>query len=526
MMKFLYKIKNYNFILLCFLFLLSLFICFSLLKSKGTSAIDSEGYYCNTGDGEPITVFGEKGCVMDPFTLIDATTYYRCQIETIDDEWVTSLKEDDGYSCGAPTPGPDNEMHYFCFKDISKSNNYTVHDIPCMYEASNKKIYNITYDFNGGVSGPMKDTKVHDVPYKISEKEAVMSGYDFLGWSGSDGVYYDPGDIYDKNADLTLTARWIKKDDNTFALTLDGNGGMVIGGTIMLFCDGSTGACIIEDLPIATKDNHTFKGWGREPTCTDGKTDEILLFGDETYYACYVENKPETFVATFNANGGTLSGNSTLSCNTLSGSCEITNLPTVSLSGYTFNGWSEISTCLTGYTDSITLTSNQTFYACLSQTSSSGSSTPEPESVTYIISFDSNGGKLSGRGAVSCVAPVGGSCTIYGKDLPIATREGYTFKGWDDYPTCTTGYGNTAVITISADDKYYACYVKDQVSEVPKDDEKTPTNPKDDETPSNPKDDETLSNPQTGDIIISFVIFFALLAFGYSIYYFSEAKSK
>ena len=75
----------------------------------------------------------------------------------------------------------------------------------------------------------------------------------------------------------------------------------------------------------------------------------------------------ETFTATFDANGGRLSGNGSKSCKTTSNECEITDLPTATRDGYTFKGWGTGKTCTDGEAYKLTLDANTTYYACWSK---------------------------------------------------------------------------------------------------------------------------------------------------------------
>lgn len=79
--------------------------------------------------------------------------------------------------------------------------------------------YTITYKLNGGTwsqSPVLKKTygtayTIHSVaPTRADEidDDGVITKYVFLGWSGSNGTTYQPGQKYSTNAALTLTAIW------------------------------------------------------------------------------------------------------------------------------------------------------------------------------------------------------------------------------------------------------------------------------------------------------------------------------
>lgn len=73
--------------------------------------------------------------------------------------------------------------------------------------------YTITYNANGGVGAPPKQTKTHGVSLTLSSTAPTRDGYRFLGWSHYDGATsptYYPGDTYTANSSTTLYAVWKK----------------------------------------------------------------------------------------------------------------------------------------------------------------------------------------------------------------------------------------------------------------------------------------------------------------------------
>lgn len=73
--------------------------------------------------------------------------------------------------------------------------------------------YTITYNANGGVGAPPKQTKTHGVSLTLSSTEPTRDGYRFLGWShygGATSPTYNPGDTYTANSSATLYAVWKK----------------------------------------------------------------------------------------------------------------------------------------------------------------------------------------------------------------------------------------------------------------------------------------------------------------------------
>ena len=167
--------------------------------------------------------------------------------------------------------------------------------------------------------------------------------------------------------------------------------------------------------------------------------------------------EPTTYTVTFDANGGTLSGSATVE---VEEGEKITGAPTASRDGYTFDGW---FTAATGGDEidlsTYTVTKDVTLYAQYTEDEEPGPGPgPQPEPETYTVTFDANGGTLSGNATVE----VEEGKTIAG--APTAGKDGYTFDGWFD---AATG-GNKidlSTYTVTKDVTLYAQYTEDKESE-------------------------------------------------------------
>ena len=127
-----------------------------------------------------------------------------------------------------------------------------------------------------------------------------------------------------------------------------------------------------------------------------------------------------TYTVTFNANGGELDGNATVE---VKENEKITGAPTASKDGFTFDGWFDAATGgkeidLSTYT----VTKDVTLYAGYTEIGD-----PEPE--TYTVTFDANGGALSGDATIA--VEEGQKIT----NAPTASKDGFTFDGWFDAAT-------------------------------------------------------------------------------------------
>ena len=136
-----------------------------------------------------------------------------------------------------------------------------------------------------------------------------------------------------------------------------------------------------------------------------------------------------------NANTGALSTNLTLyPCFTPTTTTDSLNLPTPTRSNYTFNGWYTSASGGTQITSPYTPTQTRTLYAHWSINQCT-------------VTFDPNGGTASFTSkTVNAGSRIG--------NLPTATRDGYTLKGW--YTTATGGQKISTYTTISSDKTYYA----------------------------------------------------------------------
>ena len=243
-----------------------------------------------------------------------------------------------------------------------------------------------------------------------------------------------------------------------YTVTFDANGGVLTGNaTVSIEKDAK-----ITGAPTASKEGNTFTGWFTEKTAgTEVKLAEYTVTKDVTLYAQYKENeaKPATYTVTFDKNGGTLTGNTTL---TVEKDAKITNAPTASKEGSTFTGWFTEKTGgtkvdLTTYT----VTKDVTLYAQY-----------QVNKTTYTVTFDANGGSLTGNATVT----VEKDAKI--TNAPTASKEGNTFTGWFTEKTAGTKV-DLDTYTVTDNATLYAQYEEDvpQNPPVPYDPATDPTMP-------------------------------------------------
>ena len=254
-----------------------------------------------------------------------------------------------------------------------------VDDVNCVAQWAINS-YQITFDAYGGTGGTILSVDYGTVP---TPPVVTRTGYTFSVWTPT---------VVAVTTDATYTAQWTI---NSYQITFSANGGT--GGTVQSENYGT-----IPTSPTVTRTGYTFSGWS--PTI-------VAVTTDATYTAQWTIN---SYQITFSANGGT--GGTIQSENYGT----IPTPPTVTRTGYTFNGWSP--TIITATTDA-TYTAQWTINS-------------------YEITFSANGGS---GGTVQSVD--------YGTvpTPPAVTRTGYTFSNWS--PTiiaATTDAIYTAQWTISS----------------------------------------------------------------------------
>ncbi|MCD8021821.1 MAG: InlB B-repeat-containing protein, partial [Lachnospiraceae bacterium] len=152
---------------------------------------------------------------------------------------------------------------------------------------------------------------------------------------------------------------------------------------------------------------------------------------NSTFYAeVSVTVEIPSYTVTFKSQGG-----SSVDSQTVKRGTEISDLPTPTKAGYTFDGWYTSSSGGTLVT-SLTVSENVTLYAHWSV-------------QTYMLSFDTQGGTSVSSQTVNANA------TVY--SLPTTTRSGYTFNGWY---TSSSGGTRVTYVKVTADTTLYAQWTK------------------------------------------------------------------
>lgn len=231
-------------------------------------------------------------------------------------------------------------------------------------------------------------------------------------WDNIEKYYADMKTEYGYNCDV------IPLSETHSKVTFDTNGGDTSNSEIWTL----NGQMVSEEIPPVKKDCD-FIGWY---TNREGNGEKWDFTTDRVYsnMTLYAKFRPSQYTVTFNSDGGI--------CDTTtkeySFGLAMVDLPVPSKSNYTFIGWytrPEANGDL--YTNSTIMPrSNITLYAGWLQ-----------QGKSLVVNFDPNGGKCS----------VSKSLVEYDKcidNMPVTTKEGNIFVGWNSSPDGNGDYYTTA----------------------------------------------------------------------------------
>lgn len=321
---------------------------------------------------------------------------------------------------------------------VEKTSNLVNYGNHSLYAHWAEKTYEVTLNVNGGNSvSPAKLNVVYGKAYGTLPN-ATRTGYAFDGWftDVAGGSQVVSSTIVNRKENHTLFAHWSEK--KKWIITLNANGGKLTSGQERkeVYQGDKYG-----DLPTPTKDNYVFQGWF---TANNGGTqvtkDTVVnLNANQTLYAHWEELK---YTVTLNPNGGKVNPTSI----TVKPNATYGTLPTPTRDGYKFEGW---FTAINGGTQVTATTKyelkgNQTLYA-------------HWIANTYDVTFDPNGGKTSyGTKKVTVGQKYG--------ELPVATRDGYTFAGWYTQSTGGNLITKDSVVAITANTTLFAHWTGSKIT--------------------------------------------------------------
>ena len=298
------------------------------------------------------------------------------------------------------------------------------------YAAWEKADATVTFDADGGkMEGGEVTAKVDDT---ITLPICTKDGYEFAGWYDNDTCVGQAGEDYTVTSDVTLKARYVKKETPACIITFDTNGGKAISSVKV-----EKGKAV--SLPEAEKEDHIFLGWYTEKEGGEKIDAEFAVTEDITLYAHWekeAEKPEERLEATiaFDADGGKMEGG-----DVIEKVGDTITLPTCTKDGYEFVGWYDNDTCVGQAGEEYTVTSDVTLKAHY----------VKKETPACIITFDTNGGK-----AIASMKVEKGKAI----NLPETEKENHIFLGW--YTEKESGEKIDDQLTVTEDITLYAHWEK------------------------------------------------------------------
>ena len=217
------------------------------------------------------------------------------------------------------------------------------------------RTFTMTYVTNGGTVTNQDGNAITSEQYTedaelFTNITVERLGYIFKGWFTDEGLSQEFEETTMPMHDVTLYASW---EANSFNLLFDANGGSVDTDSKLIVCDTAFG-----ELPTATRQYYIFDGWFIDAEEGEQVTAESVMTrsDDLTVYAHWT---PDTYILTFNANGGAVSeSDRTVFCGQ-----EIGSLPTPTRDYYNFLGWYTATSGGTKITTTTSFNKATTIYA-------------------------------------------------------------------------------------------------------------------------------------------------------------------
>ena len=273
-------------------------------------------------------------------------------------------------------------------------------------------LHTVTFDLNGADGAAPTKREIAEGAAVGALPTPTREGYEFLGWHvGKEASSEEVTASTVVTVDMTVYAVW---RINSYTVAFDANGGT--GGVTMTQDYGTA-----LTAPTVTRTGYTFTGWSPEVAAT-------VPASDVTYTAQWLVN---SYTVTFDANGGTGGRTVTQDYGTA------LTAPTVTRTGYTFTGWSPAVPSTVPAADAT--------YAAQWRINS------------YTVTFDAQDGAGGGTVARNHGAALG--------ELPVPTRDGFSFDGWFTAASGGTEVSSATVITGAV--TFYAHWTEQSLYQTP-----------------------------------------------------------
>ncbi|MBO4902398.1 MAG: InlB B-repeat-containing protein [Lachnospiraceae bacterium] len=278
--------------------------------------------------------------------------------------------------------------------------------------------YNVIYHANNGTDATGTQQIQRGQSTALNANPFSYTGYTFTGWNtkaGGGGTgYTDQESVFNlaaANGTVHLYAQW---KANKYTVYYDPQGGSLSQSSKTVTYDSTYGT-----LPTPSRTGYTFGNWytaatGGDPVSSGTK---VTIASDHTLYARWTAN---SYTVTFDANGGSVSP----STKSVTYGSAYGDLPKPTRQGYDFDGWYTVKDAGTKVTKDTQV-----------QTAKAHTLYAKWKGAKHTVTFETHGGTITSGSATKQVYTE----STYG-ELPVVTRELYTFDGW-----YTSEYGGTQI---------------------------------------------------------------------------------
>jgi uncharacterized repeat protein (TIGR02543 family) len=301
-----------------------------------------------------------------------------------------------------------------------------------MYAQWAANSYLLIFDVRGGVSidnlRAVYNEAVGTLPVTSCEN------YTFGGWFTeiNGGTEYTSATVYTLTGNTVLYAKWIA---NTYVISFDVQGGNTVSSMSVTYGD------LTGTLPVPERAGYTFKGWNASADGSGEAYAETTRYTANGNILLYAQWTANSYRLSFDTQSENTVADLTVTYNSAVG-----ELPYVSSSGYTFDGWfTGIDGSGIEYTSTTVhnIAGNTTLYAKWSANS-------------YTLEFNAN--------YAGSVNPADQRVT-YDRTvtaLPEVTRPGYVFKEWNTLQDGSGArYTVATVYTVAGNTVLYAQWTAD-----------------------------------------------------------------
>jgi uncharacterized repeat protein (TIGR02543 family) len=257
--------------------------------------------------------------------------------------------------------------------------------------------------------------------------DPARNGYVFQGWNDTNGNVFDSSTKVVRN--ITVKAKWAR----IWTVTFDADGGGWNGSTADVTRSAIGGASLGAGMPAdPTRAGYTFIGW------KDGSGNQFgwatKVTGNMTVYAQWADSNTQTYIVTFDANGGSWPGKTgTVTKAAVAGTALGAHIAMdPERENYGFTGWKDAAG--NPFSSATKVVSNITVKAQWSINK-------------YVVTFDPNGGGWPGlTAALDKAVSVN---TSFDQDMPLNPhRNGWTFAGWYENKNGTGSEFTDATIVV------------------------------------------------------------------------------